>query len=1108
MDGDPLQQAPVVLVVVTRDEGPDLAEVLAAVAAQDHPNVRAVVLAGTARPDLAAVVGSTLPGAVVRAAPDASWYGGLADEVLRLVEGDPAFFCFVRDGVALAPDAVSALVREAYRSNAGVAGPKLVGWDQPERLVSVGLMVDKFGERAPVATPGELDQEQHDAVRDVFALDGACLLVRGDLMRSLDGFDPTLDGVGEDLDLCWRAHVSGARVLTVPDAVARYRPPAAEPTDDLRRERNRLRTVLGNYSGSHLVRVVPQMLVVSILQIVARLAAGRVRRARALASAWVDVLTHPGAVAARRRALAARRVVPDGDVRRLQARGSAALLRLFRRVGTDDHESRLVGGRLVGVRTAGRQVATGVRRAERSSTAAVALLVLVTVLGGRTLVSRGVPTVGELVPLPGSAGAALRAYASGWWDVGLGRSAPVPAGVGVLGVLGLAVLGKMALLRTLLVLAPLVLGPWGAWRLVRPFRSQLARVAAIVAYAAVPLGVNAVATGRLGGLVVWAATPWVVARLARIGGESPFVARNGVLSAAAGLALLVALVAALAPAFVLVPLVCAVGLLGGSLVAGGVRSGVRSLVVGVAATAVGAVLLLPWPLIGGGRPGRGLGRSTALVADGWTPWALVRFATGPHGRVGLAALVGVAALVGLALARGDRSAWAARGLVLAATGLVGAWLASRGSLGDRPPTPEVFLAPAATGLALAVAAGAAELDLAVRGARLSWRQPAGFVLGLLVLVAAVPSLGAHLGGRFGLPSSDLVRTLKLLPLPPEGADWRVLWVGRPDAIPGGGWPLGGGLAYQVTGPDGPDVAGRWVEDPQAAERDLGDAVLLAADGQTDRLGHLLGPAGVRFVIVDTERPVADAADGGDEVDVDLDPTLVDRQGTGVLGADERRPASLLAALAGQLDLRRTTFERDERLVVYENASWIPVRAQLTPAGATAAKQAGAAALVQAELSGSTPVLPAERADRAEGPVEVGTVFAAVPIDDRWSLRVDGRAVAAEPAFGWASSFPVSSAGPAVLAYDTSPLRRLAVAVQVLAWLVVAVLALPRRAGADDTADDVLDEVHRRPRHSPWADDDEIPVAQAPAPVAPVGGADDGDDLLWGEETEWAEEDPR
>ena len=57
-------------------------------------------------------------------------------------------------------------------------------------LQHVGLGVDRFGEIDPLVEPGEVDQEQHDAVRDVFALPSACLLVRADLFRAVGGFDP------------------------------------------------------------------------------------------------------------------------------------------------------------------------------------------------------------------------------------------------------------------------------------------------------------------------------------------------------------------------------------------------------------------------------------------------------------------------------------------------------------------------------------------------------------------------------------------------------------------------------------------------------------------------------------------------------------------------------------------------------------------------------------------------------------------------------------------------------------------------------------------------------------------------------------------------------
>ena len=79
------------------------------------------------------------------------------------------------------------------------------------------MAVDKSGvPPAHLAEPGELDQEQHDAVRDVFLAPGGCTLVRADLFASLGGFDPAMTLYGEDLDLCWRAQIAGARVVVAP----------------------------------------------------------------------------------------------------------------------------------------------------------------------------------------------------------------------------------------------------------------------------------------------------------------------------------------------------------------------------------------------------------------------------------------------------------------------------------------------------------------------------------------------------------------------------------------------------------------------------------------------------------------------------------------------------------------------------------------------------------------------------------------------------------------------------------------------------------------------------------------------------------------------------
>jgi GT2 family glycosyltransferase len=52
---------------------------------------------------------------------------------------------------------------------------------------------------------------------------GAAMLVRRSMYQDLDGFDETFFMEWEDLDLCWRAWMSGWRTIYVPDATVRHR---------------------------------------------------------------------------------------------------------------------------------------------------------------------------------------------------------------------------------------------------------------------------------------------------------------------------------------------------------------------------------------------------------------------------------------------------------------------------------------------------------------------------------------------------------------------------------------------------------------------------------------------------------------------------------------------------------------------------------------------------------------------------------------------------------------------------------------------------------------------------------------------------------------------
>ncbi|MGA9278776.1 glycosyltransferase family 2 protein, partial [Ilumatobacter sp.] len=216
MEPETLSAPPVVAVVVVHEPGDWFEETLEACADQDYPNLRFVFLvtesaAGSTvgLDEITSAIMARLPDAFVRSLGTNPGFASAANEVTRLVDGENGFFLFCHDDVAPDRDAVRVMVEELYRSNAGAVGPKLVEWDDPGILRSVGVGLDRFGEIDQPVEPGEVDQEQHDGVRDVFVLPTACLLVRADLFRELGGFDTAIDLYGEDVEFCWRVHHRG-----------------------------------------------------------------------------------------------------------------------------------------------------------------------------------------------------------------------------------------------------------------------------------------------------------------------------------------------------------------------------------------------------------------------------------------------------------------------------------------------------------------------------------------------------------------------------------------------------------------------------------------------------------------------------------------------------------------------------------------------------------------------------------------------------------------------------------------------------------------------------------------------------------------------------------
>lgn len=151
------------------------------------------------------------------------------------------------------PEALERILSSVQRAQSvAVAGPKLVDWDHPERIIELGQSLTVTGSRWLLRRQ-ELDQQQYDHLEDVLGVGPVGMLVRRDVWEELGGFDPAYSSYDDALDFCVRTRLAGYRVEVSPESRVRFaRSGVAGPRID--RSRGVLRTAHRQARTAHLHR--------------------------------------------------------------------------------------------------------------------------------------------------------------------------------------------------------------------------------------------------------------------------------------------------------------------------------------------------------------------------------------------------------------------------------------------------------------------------------------------------------------------------------------------------------------------------------------------------------------------------------------------------------------------------------------------------------------------------------------------------------------------------------------------------------------------------------------------------------------------------------------
>jgi GT2 family glycosyltransferase len=219
---------------------------------------------------------------------------------------------FLNPDTVVGPGALRQLARTLEDPAIGIAMARLCLLDRPELLNSGGTVLHvsglawagRFGERA----------ESIRSLEDVAAASGAALAIRRETFHALGGFTDELFMYQEDVELSWRAHLAGLRVVVDPGAdVFHEYEFGRHPSKIALLERNRLIFVLTSYSLRLLLLVGPLLVLVELAML---LLSARRRWFRGKLGGWWWCLRHMRWLARHRRETKRLRRVPDRDVAR------------------------------------------------------------------------------------------------------------------------------------------------------------------------------------------------------------------------------------------------------------------------------------------------------------------------------------------------------------------------------------------------------------------------------------------------------------------------------------------------------------------------------------------------------------------------------------------------------------------------------------------------------------------------------------------------------------------------------------------------------------------------------------------------------------------------
>jgi GT2 family glycosyltransferase len=135
-------------------------------------------------------------------------------------------FCLLNNDIEVTKDWLTPIIEHFKNSSKSEAiiQPKILDYKNKSKFEYAGAaggFIDKYGYpycRGRIFNSIEKDNNQYNKKDNIFWASGACLFIKSNVFKELNGFDEAYFAHMEEIDLCWRAQNLGYTVQYIPDS--------------------------------------------------------------------------------------------------------------------------------------------------------------------------------------------------------------------------------------------------------------------------------------------------------------------------------------------------------------------------------------------------------------------------------------------------------------------------------------------------------------------------------------------------------------------------------------------------------------------------------------------------------------------------------------------------------------------------------------------------------------------------------------------------------------------------------------------------------------------------------------------------------------------------